>query len=304
MTLDEIKAAIKENADLGKEVAEYSAQTEAGKVILENYLTAKKEDVVKTAIEEHNNNTLSLLKEAGFEIKEGQNIVDSVKELSAKVKELSEKGDSGETEKLKKELKELKESGELNQYFKEESEKLKAKISEMTESHNEQIANKDKEYQESRVKAELQSGLASLNYDKDDKAVNALISTIETNLLNNVKEVEGKFVFSKDPDTEYRDASFNIMSTADIWKTELDGYLQKEKVGTGAERRINSTGGVVKDDKGLNKLILNPSSFTTRTEFEEVAEKALIAQGIIPNSAEAETLIDSAYTEYNVNKLN
>lgn len=305
MKLEDIIKALKDSEDLRKGVAEYSFQTEEGKTILSNFLKTQEGGIVERANKAFSDKIQSLFKDVGFEPGEGEGLNDFLKSVASKYKELSSKGDGEEVSKLKAKIKEMQESGELNQHFKKEAEELKRKLHEQTEAHKEEIGKKEKEFYQTKIKAEVNSGLNSLDYNKDDKAVSALISVLEQKLIDGAYEVDGKIIFKKDESSDYRNASYEPLTTNEIWKQELEPYIKKGdggNGGAGAGRHIDDKGDV-SGNGDKTKLVLNNNSFSTKEEFSDVAEKTLIAKGIDPYSTEGERLIDNAYSEYNIDNL-
>lgn len=321
MNFEKIKKALEENKELAEKVATYASQTEKGKTILENYSKSKVEEAVKE-------NTAKIYTEIDNDLFEAlgerkqreQKTYDFIKEKAKQLKELKDKAgdiDKDETVKsLKAKIKELENSGSHNEHWKKTHEETVAKFQKEKAELEAQIAEKEKEYLTAQIEAELNAGLGALKFNENipQAAIDAVIQVEKQKILEGAKRIDGKIVFHGEDGKPLLNKEFSPISSKELWEQRLEGMTaagddnnnnnNTPKGGGGAKPTF--TGEVIKTGEGDNAKIslkLDKAGFSTRREFNELADKVLREQGIAVGTKEYYAAKDAAYKEYEVSKL-
>ena len=175
----------------------------------------------------------------------------------------------------------------------------------------ETIKNKEKEYFEAQVLADLNSGLSSLKIKEGipKEAVDAMIKVHREEILKNAKLVDGKVVYHKQDGSPLLNKEYKPVSAADIWSEKLGSLIDTDnhtQTKGGAASTNFESGQIIKTGEGDNatqKLVLDKSKFSTKVEFQKLAESVLRKKGIPVGSKDYEDLLLTAYKEYEVDAL-
>lgn len=281
MTLEEIKKAVESNPALQKQVAVWAITTADGKELLTDNAKLEADKAVKEATAElYTNIDNDLFEVLGKRKESNEKTYDFVKKLAGELKELRAKAD-----KWTKEKKELE--GKLQQ--------------------------KEEEYLTAQIEADLMGGLPDIDSIEDEgmkRAVSALVELEKGKRLKSAKIIEGKVVYHNEDGTPNVNKEYKPITSKEIWDDVLGSLVKKSETqttqsGGGAnstvkEGQVVTTG---EGDTATIKLVLDKSSFSTKVEFNKIAEVALRKQGVELGSKDFNNAIDAAYKEYEVDKL-
>ena len=147
------------------------------------------------------------------------------------------------------------------------------------------------------------------NPDVSEAIRNMVINAAEKEMIANSKIEDGKLVFldaSGKPvlNAEYKPKdAFGVLSSMDAIK-DISLKIDDKSGGGGADPKINgSIHTTTVEGKDTKKLVLPEGSFKTKSEFIDVAEKALIDAGISRRDADWDRLKNGAYQELKVAEL-
>lgn len=316
MTIEEIKKALEQDKDLAKKVALLASESEQGKEILNNFAKTKVDEAVKEKTAEiYNSFDNDLFEVLGERKQHDQKTYDFVKKVGAELKELRGKADElnkdEKVKELKDKIKELENSGSHNSHWKQTHEETVAKFNKEKAALEEALRNKEKEFFEAQITAELTAGLSVLEFNKaiPQTAIDAVIEAEKKKIVQGAKIIDGKTVFHGEDGKPLLNKEYSPISSKELWEQRLEGLTAKDsgnadKGGGGANTtfsgNVKRTG---EGDTAKISLQLDKSSFSTRREFMEVAIKTLREEGIDATSKDYQAAIDGAYKEYEVSKL-
>lgn len=315
MNLEEIVAKAKEDDNLRKQLVAWLPKTTEGKELLDNYFNSEFEKKIGDKVSEiHTSYDNDIFEILGERKKADQKTYDYVKNLVTELKELrTAKGEGNENKvkELQAKIKELQDSGSVNEHWKKIYNEAVSKWEAKEKEYKTQIEEQETKYRTTQVEGALKSALGSLKFKQGipQEAIDALIKVNEESILKHAKVIDGKVVFHKDDGTPWLNEEYKPISAQEIvkgfLKTMIDDGSSEGNAGGGASPKINQ-GKIVTTGEGDNakkKLILDTNSFSTKLEFNKVAEKALRSQGITASDKEYNELLDQAYEEYKVSDL-
>jgi len=312
MTIEEIIAKAKEDANFRKALVTYSSSTEEGKEILNNFAIAEYDKKIKDKVSEIHTAYDNDIHEILGERKEtNQKSYDFVKKLVGELKELRIKSPDDKDEKIKElnlKIKEFEDSGSHNEHWKNTYEEALKKWEEKEQELNDSIKTIKSEFSGNTVLSELNAAKAGLKFIDSipDEAINAMYEVEKNKILKNAKIENGKITYFNEDGSPAMNESYKPVSAQEILAKSLGVVLAvKESSGGGAPANIKF-GEIHTEGEGDNaksKLVLDKESFKSKTEFQEVAAKALKNQGVAMGDEKYDALLDGAYAEYEVEKL-
>lgn len=314
MTLQEIKEAVSKSKELQKELALFASQTDEGKTLLNNFAQAEKEKAVKEATANiYTGLDNDLFEVLGQRKKANQKTYDFIKSLANDFKELKAKetslNESTKVKDLEAKIKELQDSGSVNEHWRKIYEEARPKWEAEQKALKEELKAKEEGYFKAQVEAELAAGLSSLPIRQDlpKKALEALLEAEKAKLLKTAKLVEGKVVYMDEKGNPILNKEHSPIKSSELWEKVLgDSILAKDGQSGGGAKPTVKEGQVLREGQGDSatiKLVLDKSSFSTKVEFNRIAEAALRKQGVAIGSKEFNSALDGAYKEYEVDKL-
>jgi len=312
MTLAEVIEKAKNDPEFRKGLVGFAKDTDEGKEVLENFAKMKLEDEIKAKVSEiHKRYDDDILEVLGVRKKGDQKTYDFVKELLAEYKKVKDTGGDDKDKKVKElqeELKKLQDSGEFNKHWKETYEQALAKWEEKEKELTEAVKSKDTEFFKAQVVSDLTTGRSGLKFNDaiPQVAIDAIIKEHERTILDKAKMVDGKVVYVKEDGTQWMNGEFKPISSSEIWAEKLKDLLSSGNSGSGGNAETKITNPIVKVGEGDNattKLVLDKAKFSTKMEFQREIEKVLSAQAVPMGSKEWNELSDSAYKEYEVDKM-
>lgn len=316
MTLAEIIAKAKDDKDFRKSIVVWAKDTEEGKEILSNFSEAEYEKKVKDKISEiHTGYDNDIFEVLGQKKKGEQKSYDFVKELAGELKELREKKDSLDSNEKVKELqaqiKKMQNDGSVNEHWKDIYDKALAKFEQEKEELIGKLESKEKEYLGAQVSSDLMAGKAGLSFMEGlpKEAIEAMIKVHESTILENAKIIDGKVVYHKEDGSPWMNKdTYKPVTAEDIWREKLGTVISNDQPGGnkgGGAKPNLSSGSVVDTGTGddTKKLVLDRKAFSTKLEFNTLADETLRKQGVAVGSKEYKEMISNAYNEYEVSEL-
>lgn len=319
MEAQQIIDAIKETPALVVGILPTIQETDAFKTLFDNKVDveykAKIHDEVKKIHEQYDNDMFEILG-VRPDVVDGkkQKTYDKLKELLTDYKGLLGKKDSltkeAEVLRLQGEIDKLKKEGGAK-HVQEVFDKAKKAWEEKESEYNNTI--KDLESGSTVFKKEVEIGKAiqglKLNPDTPDSIKTMAINAAKAELIKNSEFRDGKLVFLDDKGEPIIDtATYQVMSPegmlANVAAIKDISLKDDSKPGGGADPKIE--GSIITstiEGKEVKKLNLVAGSFTTKAEFADMTEKAMLAQGITRSDPDWQTLQNAAYKEYDVSKL-
>lgn len=308
MTLEEIKAAIATNPALQKEIVIWAKDTEEGKELLNDFANAEFEKkYTEKKTEEFKAIEDSIFEVIGKKKAEGETMNDFLKGIAKNLKDLEGKGEEGEeVKKLKDEIKKLQETGEANTFWKSTHEAAVAKWEDEKKALLEESEKIKSDFNSTMADNDLKSGLNGLKFNESipQAAIDAIINEHKRSIKTKI--VDGKVVYCDDNGQPLLNSQYKAITPKEIWADKLKDFIAVEGSGTGGGAPVKGkpTITVVKDgEKDVKKLVLDKSQFSTKFEFNKVAEKALRELGIEKSSKDFADLKDAAYKEHQVETL-
>lgn len=317
MTLDEIKKAVETNPTLQKEIAVWASATTEGKELLTNFSKLEVEKAIKDKTAEiYTNIDNDIFGILGERKANDQKTYDFLKKIAEQYKELKDKADKlNDNDKIKEleaKIKEFENKGEINDYWKDIHNKAAEKWEQEKKEIEGKLLEKEKEFFEATIVADLKTGLASLKIKEGmpQEAVDALIEVEKAKILKGAKIVEGKPTYYNEDGSPITNNEHKPATPKEIWQERLKGLIDTGdgttgNAGGGAKPTIEG-GKVVKTGEGDStkfQLKLNKGEFSTKVEFHNLATKALKEGGLIVGSKEYKQALDDAYAEYEVGKM-
>lgn len=307
MDLTQIQEAVKGNDELRKSIVKWATnETEEGKEMLSNFANAEFDKRIGEKVSEihlgYDNDIFEIL---GERKEASQKTYDYVKQLTAELKELrAKKGSSAREKELEAELTKLKNDGSHNDHWKKTFDEESQKWIEEKKALQSKLEERENEFRRTQISAELQTALSGLKFKESipKEAIDAIIAVNSKTIEQNAKIIDGKVVFHKEDGTQWMNDEYKAISAIDVVKSFLNPMIDdgNQPKGGGAPQNVGKGKVVGQGDKA--RLVLDPSSFSTKTEFTAVAQKALSALGIA-RGAEYNRLIDEARKEYKVEEL-
>ena len=314
MTLEEILKGLGEDKTLIKGVLAFVNGTEQGKEVLSNFAKIEVDKAIaeKTA-EIYTGIDNDLFEVLGKRKSNDQKTYDFVKGLATELKELKDKGGKGNetrVKELEKEIKELQASGSVNEHWKKIHDESVSKWDAERNDYESKIKNSQETILRDKVMFDLEKGLKGLSFIEalPKEAVESMIQVQREKLMKGAKFVDGKVIYHDAEGKPIMNKEYKPSSSNEIWGTELNSIIKpiEQQAQGGKAPKTSSFGSLVKTGKGDTaevKLVLDKSKFGTKVEFNTLAEKTLLSQGLTRGSKEFNQAIDGAYKEYEVDNL-
>ena len=314
MNLEEISKAIEDNKDLAKQVLLKVVETEDGKELLNNHAKQHFEANIGSKVSEiYTNIDNDIFEVLGVRKDPNQKTYDFLKTgVLAELKELKLKGntDPDKAQKIKSledEIKSLKEKTTNSEFWHETHQKALKEFEQKELQYKTQLQELENGNLKNVVNTDLSMGLTGLKFNPTipKSAIDALAETVKNQALANSKIIDGKVVYLKEDGTPWLDKTYKPITSQGIFAEKLSDILDVAPTvgggaptGKGGEIITVNTGGVE-----TTKVVLDKGKFNTRLEFFNVLEKTLTEQGVSKDSSEFAKLRDTAYVEYEVEKL-
>ena len=134
-----------------------------------------------------------------------------------------------------------------------------------------------------------------------------MIKVHREEILKNAKLVDGKVVYHKPDGSPLLNKEYKPITSEEIWKEKLGALIDNDTRTKGGSADTNfESGKIIRTGEGDNatqKLVLDKSKFSTKVEFQKLAESVLRKKGIPVGSKDYEDLLLTAYKEYEVDAL-
>lgn len=323
MELQAILDAMAANPELIKGVLPVVVDAQVGKDLIatraENIYKAKIDDEVKKIHTQYDDDVFEILGKRPGTKDDGtkQKTYDFLKELLTDYKTLLGQKDSLEKDtkvaELKGEIERLKNEGggkhvqEIFDQAKLDWAEEKRVLEERATTAESTSVNFQKETAIANARRQIK-----LNPDVSESIQNMVLDTAQTQLISNSELKDGKLIFRDkdgnpilDKTTHEPLDAFGVLSQMDAVKD----ISLKEKNTPGGGGAATTMKGQIQttsvEGKDTKKLVLPEGSFKTRTEFLQVAEKALTDSGVTRRDPDGswDKLKNDAYKEYNVAEL-
>lgn len=189
-------------------------------------------------------------------------------------------------------------------------EKAKKDWSVIEEDYKTKIENLGKNVTKVQISNTIAQATAGLKFNPDvsDVIKNMVLRSAEEHLLNNHK-IEGDKIFFLDKEGKpLLNPTDWTPKTASQVLADFDGIKEiilKNNTGGGGADPVVKGGVKTKnvDGKDVQTLDLPAGSFTSKKQFIDVAEKALIASGFTRRDPKWDNLLTASYKEHEVSKL-
>lgn len=318
MTIEEIKKKAQEDPEFRKSLVLWSKDTDEGKELLTNHAKAEVDKAIGEKIAElhlgYDNDIFSIL---GERKEANQKSYDFVKQLVTELKELRGKGSDDKEQKiteLEGKIKEMQESGEINDYWKGIYEKALSTWEEKEQGYTKQIEEAGVKFTHNQIETVLAGARGGLKFKEGipEEAITAIEQVNREKILKHAKVVDGKVSFFKEDGTPWLDEEYKPITAQGVMKEIYGNILDSgtpsgggSAQGGGAKPTIETGSIQVKGegDNATKRLELDKNSFSTKLEFQQIADKTLKKQGVMRGNPEYQTLMDGAYEEYGVKDM-
>ena len=321
MDIAEIKAAAEANPQLLDGLVLFVAETTPGKTLIENKAKAEfdlkiGEEIRKTH-EFYDKDLLEILgdkpKNEGGKVEKSyeavkRNLVE-LKRLKAIEANLNE---TDAVKKLKAENERLLLEGG-GKVFQEQLETAKKEFLQKEEQYKKDLLEARQGMTDGLVKNDIAVAKAALklNPDMSETMRNLALNTAEAELLKNSKIVDGKVLYLKPDGTTILNAKYEPASASEVlaaMDVVKEISLKDNEAPKGGGAPPGSGGNVqtvkVEGKDDAKKLVFaTGTTFTTKTDFLQKAEKALNEAGYVKGDEDWDRLKNEAYTENKVSEL-
>jgi len=321
MDIQAIKDAVTAKPELLDGLVLYVAETDKGKALIDNKAKALSEanigEEIKKVHSRYDEDVFAILgdrpKTIDGKLEKSYDMVkrhlENLKRLAAIETNLNEadvvKQKNAEIEKLK-----LEGGGKM---FQEQLEQAKKDFLAKEEEYKTKLEEAQKGATDGQVKNDIAVAVAGLKLNPDlTPTMRALaIEKAEAELLKNSKIVDGKVVYLKPDGTTLLNAKYEPASAAEALaglEVVKEISLKETPGKTGGEAPPGSGGNVqtvkVEGKDDAKKLIFETgTAFTSKTDFIEKSEKALLASGFTRGDSDWDKLKNEAYIEHKVSEL-
>lgn len=314
MTWEEIQKAIAEQPTLAVTILENVPNITGGKEYLENANKAYFDANVGSYTSDiYNKLDNDIFEVTGLRKEANEKSYDFQKRVLADLKKQAEDTTGNTPEEVKgfkntiKELEEKLKNGESSTHWKKSYEEVLQTLQTKEEEFQAEIQKRDTQLLETNVSTDIAQGLGGLklNQTLPESVRNAMVNQVKAGLVQNAKVVDGKVVYHDEKGVPILDKQHRPANAEYLLKERLKDILEGDKTpGGGAPQGgIGEVITVGEGDSATKKLVLDKNSFNTRQEFQTVAEKALLEQGITRSDKEFNVIIDNAHKEYGVSEL-
>lgn len=309
MTIEEIIAKANENPEFLTGLSEFVIGTDHGKGVLENYAKAEFDKKIGEEISKvhskYDDDIFEILGE-----RRGQDVktYDFVKEKLKALKDSSSPESTKKVKELEAKLKEMQDAGEAGKHWKNIHEESTQKWSKEREEWETKYKALEEKELRGTINGDLSKGLTGLKFISSipDSAMQTIIDSKRDAIIKNAKIVDGKVVYYKEDGTPLLNSTYANADSTEVWAEILKDFIDTNGgKGSGADPELGKKVGEFKRgaDGKVESFQIDPSTFTTKTEFtkriNEVATKAGVAYG----TAHYQNLVKEAYERYEVAKL-
>jgi len=313
--------AIKANPALVQGVLPTIAETEIGKTFLENksksIYESKIGEEVKKIHDLYDNDIFETLGVRAGTKEDGskEKTYEFAKKLFTELKELKGQKDSlskdAKVQELQTTIETLKKEGG-GKFIQETFDQAKQTWLQEKQGFISEIEKSKLENETFQKKTAIQSAINGIKFNPDtsESIKRMVLDNVQNELINNSKFENGVLVFldkegkvSIDPTSYKPKDAFQVLLGMDTIK-DIALKSDKDKSGGGADKTIiGSIQTMTVEGKDSKKLILPEGSVKTKSQFIEVAEKALIDSGITRDNKLWDELKNKAYIELNVKEM-
>ncbi len=316
MELQEIQDAIKANPELVSGLLPTIIESEAGKKLVSNKVTAEVDTVITEKIADihkrYDEDMFELLGERPERSDDGskEKTYQKIKSLYGELKDLRGQKDSlskdAEVKRLNDQIELLKTDNGSKQYL-DQIETMKTTFQQKESEYQKAINNAKLENETFQKTTFINDALSKIKFDPDvkDSIRNMVIDNEKQRLISSSELRDGKLVFVKDGKVELDNTTFepiDVKGKITSLESIRDISLQDEKKGGNAKPDVKVETKIV-EGKDAKTLKLTPGSFKTKSEFLDVSTKALTDAGITRRDPDWQRLTNEAYKEHNVSAL-
>lgn len=317
MDLEQITAALSENAELLTGVITHVLDTDKGKEIITNradgIYNERIGDEVSGIHRQYDEDMFSILGERPGTIDGGgkQKTYDKIKSLYEELNTLRGQKETlskdAEVQRLTAEIENLKTNGpgaHWEQTFNTEKEKWTTERQTLLE----RAENAEGSITTFKKRSDIEAGLRGFKYNESvpDGVRKTYVDNVVNSLIQQSKVEGDKVIYLDENGAQINDAEYKPMSAQGILKMRLKDILLDANADGGGGAPATVKGSIETtsiDGKNVDSLKLVDGSFKTRVEFLETAEKALLDSGITRDNPQWDKLKNEAYNRYNVKDL-
>lgn len=310
LSIEQIKEAFTQNADLQKQVLLYVVETTEGKELLNNF--AKKhfdENIGSKVSEIYNNIDNDIFETLGVRKDPNQKTYDFLKTTLTdykKIKESQNTDKDKEINDLKEKLKTLETSTSNGEFWHKTHQEAVSKFEQEKNALSQKIQELENANLSNLVNNDLSMGLAGLKFSPNvpESAIQALTNSIKSDVMKQAKIVDGKVVYHKEDGNPWLDNEYKPISAKSIFAEKLKDVLDKPAGGGGAPTGKVGKIITIEGNDGSKKVVLDATKFGTQVEFFNHLDEVLVKEnGVAKNSPEYAKLRDTAYAEYKVSEM-
>lgn len=310
LTIEQIKEAFTQNADLQKQVLLDVVETTEGKELLNNF--AKKhfdENIGSKVSEIYNNIDNDIFETLGVRKDPNQKTYDFLKTTLTdykKIKESQNTDKDKEINDLKEKLKTLETSTNNGEFWHKTHQEAVSKFEQEKKTLSQKIQELENANLSNLVNNDLSMGLTGLKFSPNvpESAIQALTNSIKSDVMKQAKIVDGKVVYHKEDGNPWLDNEYKPISAKSIFAEKLKDVLDKPAGGGGAPTGKVGKIITIEGNDGSKKVVLDATKFGTQVEFFNHLDEVLVKEnGVAKNSPEYAKLRDTAYAEYKVSEM-
>lgn len=316
MEAQEIIDAMKANPELISGVLPTVFESEAGKKLVNNKVTADVDAVITEKIAEihkrYDEDMFELLGERPERSEDGskEKTYQKIKSLYGELKGLRGQKDSltkdAEVTRLNNQIEVLK-TKDGSQEYRDQIETMKSTWLEKENEYKTKIDTSKKENESFQKTTLIDSELSNIKFDPDVKESirKMVLNNEKQNLLAQSELRDGKLVFLKDGKIELDKTTYepiDVKGKITSLESIRDISLQDGKTGGQAQKDVKVETKIV-EGKDAKTLKLTPGSFKTKAEFLAVSEKAMTDAGITRRDPDWTKLQNEAYKEHKISDL-
>lgn len=315
MTWEEILEAMKANPQLATTILENVPTITGGKEYLENSNKAYFDANVGTYTSDiYNKLDNDIFEVTGLRKEANEKSYDFQKRVMRDLKKGADDSAGNtpaEVKQFKDKIKDLEEklkNGESSTHWKKSYDEVLKTLQTKEEEFQTELSKRDTQLLQTNVDVDITKGLngLKLNQTLPESVRNAMVNQVKSGLVSNAKVIDGKVVYHDGEGKPILDKQYKPANAEYLLKERLKDILEGDKTPGGGAPPTGKNGEVItvgEGDSATKKLVLDKSTFKTRVEFNEVAEKALLAQGITRSDKDFNSIIDNAHKEYGVSEL-
>lgn len=314
MEINEILEAVTATPDLAVKIFENITKLPNGDQFIANANKAYfDENVGKEISKIYNGIDEDLFTITGKRKSAEQKTYDFVKEIVTSFKTLAEENSKNTPEEVKKfketiaTLEEKVKNGESSSHWKKSYEEAMEELKNNSEKHRKELETVNSRILQTNVDTDIIKGLTDLKFNESlpKTVIDAMVNQAKGSLIANAKIIEGKVIYHDAEGKILRNLQYENATAKELLEVALKDILAVGKQGGGGapptgKGEVITTG---TGDSTKLKLVLDAKLITSKTKFNELAEKAMFEKGLARGSKEWREVIDGAYKEYGVDKL-